>query len=50
MNKFLVLMGIFLVLAGFFELSQGDTDWWMHSLQGLSLGLAGWSFERQAQG
>ena len=47
MNKFLVFMGIFLVLAGLFELSQQKDDWWVRSAQGLSIALAGIALARR---
>jgi hypothetical protein len=41
MNKFLVAAGVFLMLAGWFELLQGDGEWWIRVLQGLGIALAG---------
>ncbi len=47
MNKFLVFIGILLFLAGLFELSQGKDDWWVRSLQGVGIAIAGIVFEKQ---
>jgi hypothetical protein len=41
MNKFLVSTGFLVMLAGLFELAQGDGDWWVRSVQGLGIVLAG---------
>ena len=47
MNKFLVLMGVLLILAGLFELSQQKDNWWVRSAQGLSIALAGIALARR---
>lgn len=47
MNRFLIVAGIFLVLGGLFELSQDKADWWLRSLQGLGIALAGVSMMRK---
>lgn len=47
MNRFLVVAGVLLAVGGLFELSQGKGDWWIRSLQGLGIALAGVSMMRQ---
>jgi hypothetical protein len=47
MNKFLIVMGGILILGGLFELSQGRGDWWVRSLQGSAIGLAGFAMQKR---
>ncbi len=46
MNRFLVIMGVILGLVGLFELFQGQSDWWLRTLQGVGIALAGVALER----
>lgn len=47
MNKLLIVMGVIVILGGFFELSQGKGDWWVRALQGLAIGLAGYALQQK---
>jgi len=47
MNKFLVVMGIIVLLAGLFDLWQGKNDWWLRAVQGVGFFMAGIAMQKQ---